>query len=240
MPFLPKANFRFSTALSQPADDVTQTLYPNAVPSNVPTILVLDPKTDKEEKVKVTAKTSSSITVIRGYGGTTAKAHNLGASVVDYNNPEFINELVSAFEAEHDAGGIHASGITLPVDVIRAAAAQTLTNKTLGTGSKVALGSDAHGDIYYRNAAGEMTRLAPGLAGQLLKTMGVGANPEWTSGGGASLNIDGSGPQAQFTTTSGSLVDVTGVSVTTIGRVARYVAAGAGGYALAVKRLENL
>ncbi len=32
---------------------------------------------------------------------------------------------------------------------------------------------------------------------------------------------------------------LTGVSVTTIGRVARYLATGAGGYALAVKRLEN-
>ena len=30
-----------------------------------------------------------------------------------------------------------------------------------------------------------------------------------------------------------------GVSLTTIGRVARYLAAGAGGYALAVKRLES-
>jgi TrpR-related protein YerC/YecD len=33
---------------------------------------------------------------------------------------------------------------------------------------------------------------------------------------------------------------ITGVSLTTIGRVARYLAAGAGGYALAVKRLENI
>ena len=32
---------------------------------------------------------------------------------------------------------------------------------------------------------------------------------------------------------------VTGVSITTIGRVARYLAAGNGGYSLAVKRLEN-
>jgi uncharacterized protein YerC len=32
---------------------------------------------------------------------------------------------------------------------------------------------------------------------------------------------------------------ITGVSVTTIGRVARYLATGAGGYALAVKRLES-
>jgi TrpR-related protein YerC/YecD len=32
---------------------------------------------------------------------------------------------------------------------------------------------------------------------------------------------------------------ITGVSITTIGRVARYLAAGNGGYSLAVKRLEN-
>ena len=32
---------------------------------------------------------------------------------------------------------------------------------------------------------------------------------------------------------------MTGVSLTTIGRVARYLAAGSGGYSLAVKRLEN-
>jgi TrpR-related protein YerC/YecD len=32
---------------------------------------------------------------------------------------------------------------------------------------------------------------------------------------------------------------ITGVSVTTIGRVARYLATGAGGYSLAMKRLEN-
>ncbi|MET0280472.1 MAG: YerC/YecD family TrpR-related protein [Steroidobacteraceae bacterium] len=33
---------------------------------------------------------------------------------------------------------------------------------------------------------------------------------------------------------------ITGVSITTIGRVARYLAAGSGGYSLAVKRLENI
>jgi len=32
---------------------------------------------------------------------------------------------------------------------------------------------------------------------------------------------------------------ITGVSLTTIGRVARYLAAGNGGYSLAVKRLEH-
>jgi TrpR-related protein YerC/YecD len=33
---------------------------------------------------------------------------------------------------------------------------------------------------------------------------------------------------------------LTGVSVTTIGRVARYLASGSGGYALAMRRLENI
>src|SRR4051812_36825710 len=126
MALFPRANFRFSTQLFQPADDVTQTLFPNAVPTNVPCILLIDPKTSNEEKVKVTAKTSNSLTVIRGYGGTTAKSHNLGATIVDYNNPEDLNELADAFEAEHGAGGVHN-----PAAVLTPGGAQTVTNKNL-------------------------------------------------------------------------------------------------------------
>jgi len=55
---------------------------------------------------------------------------------------------------------------------------QTLTNKTL-TSPVVNVGSDAQGDIYYRNASGIFTRLAAGTAGQLLQTQGAGANPAW-------------------------------------------------------------
>ena len=53
------------------------------------------------------------------------------------------------------------------------------------TGSKIALGSDTHGDLMYYDG-NNWTRLIPGTSGQYLKTTGVGSNPEWAdiSGGG--------------------------------------------------------
>lgn len=70
---------------------------------------------------------------------------------------------------------------------------QTLTNKTLSTGSVIgeatmSLGSDADGDIYYR-ASNKLARLPKGTASQVL-TMNSGATtPEWAdaSGGGATV-----------------------------------------------------
>lgn len=60
----------------------------------------------------------------------------------------------------------------------------TLTNKTL-TSPVINVGSDAQGDVYYRNGSGAFTRLAPGVSGTFLKTQGAGANPIWDSPAGA-------------------------------------------------------
>lgn len=63
----------------------------------------------------------------------------------------------------------------------------TVTSGTLSTGAVVAgvtmtLGSDAEGDIYYRNSSGVLTRLAKGTNGHYLKQ---GANvPEWAAAAG--------------------------------------------------------
>lgn len=46
------------------------------------------------------------------------------------------------------------------------------------TGPKIAMGSDAQGDILYRNAT-EYTRLGAGTNGQTLTTGGASANPAW-------------------------------------------------------------
>jgi hypothetical protein len=59
-------------------------------------------------------------------------------------------------------------------------ATATLTNKTL-TSPIINVGSDAQGDIYYRNSSGALARLAPGTSGQLLKTNGAGADPSWVT-----------------------------------------------------------
>jgi hypothetical protein len=45
----------------------------------------------------------------------------------------------------------------------------------------VTLTTPAQGDVYYRNAAGNVVNLAPGTSGQFLKTQGAAANPLWAS-----------------------------------------------------------
>ncbi len=47
-------------------------------------------------------------------------------------------------------------------------------------GTKIALGSDAQGDVMYYNGT-DWARLAAGTAGQLLQTNGAAANPSWIS-----------------------------------------------------------
>lgn len=48
----------------------------------------------------------------------------------------------------------------------------TLTNKTLGTGTKVLLGSDATGDIYYNSGSGTLARLGIGSNTNVLTVVG--------------------------------------------------------------------
>jgi hypothetical protein len=71
--------------------------------------------------------------------------------------------------------------------------ADTLTNKTL-TSPVVNVGSDATGDIYYRNSSGVFTRLAkPGSpAGEVLTFASGATIPSWTApaGGGATVTHD--------------------------------------------------
>lgn len=48
------------------------------------------------------------------------------------------------------------------------------------TGAKIAMTSDAQGDILYHNGT-SYARLAAGTSGQFLQTQGTGANPQWVS-----------------------------------------------------------
>lgn len=73
--------------------------------------------------------------------------------------------------------------------VLGLAAAQSPTNKTI-TGSTnvlggvtMTLGSDATGDIYYRNSGGQLARLGIGSSGQVLQVSG--GLPTWQAGSSA-------------------------------------------------------
>ena len=81
------------------------------------------------------------------------------------------------------------------------------------TGAKIALGSDAQGDVMYYNGS-DWARLAAGTSGHFLKTQGTGANPAWAeAGGGKVLQVVSTTKTDTFSTTSDSFTDVTGLTV---------------------------
>lgn len=63
-------------------------------------------------------------------------------------------------------------------------ATQTLTNKTL-TSPQINFGSDATGDLFYRNGGGVTARLPIGTSSQILQVSSTGI-PEWIANPGAS------------------------------------------------------
>jgi hypothetical protein len=78
-------------------------------------------------------------------------------------------------------------------DYVTATSTNTFTNKTLGTGNvlglvTMTLGSDATGDIYYRNASGILTRLGVGSNGNVL-TLAAGL-PSWASTTSGTLTVN--------------------------------------------------
>lgn len=89
---------------------------------------------------------------------------------------------------------------------------QTLTNKTITNsnntlgGVTMSLGSDATGDIYYRNSSGILTRLGIGSAGQVLTvTSGL---PSWAaSGGGGGITGSGTAKRLVIWTGTSSIGD---------------------------------
>jgi len=121
-----------STVLSITLDLVT------GFPSNYPYTLVIDPDTNKEELIKVTASGGgTTLTVTRGEDSTTNVAHSAGATVrhvvsgQDFN--EFSAHIGSA--ATPTKAGVH--GVT--GDVVGTSDAQTLSAKIL-SGAVIATG----------------------------------------------------------------------------------------------------
>jgi hypothetical protein len=101
--------------------------------------------------------------------------------------------------------------LTLPTTGTLAtlAGTETLTNKTL-TSPVINVGSDATGDIYYRNSSGLFTRLAIGSLNQVL-AVSAGTLPEWktvAAGGDVTSNITSStsGNLAVFADTTGKVI----------------------------------
>lgn len=72
------------TALATGITDTVSGITVDAVtgwPSSTPYTLIIDADTINEEIVEVTARSGTNVTVTRGVDGSTAKAHDSGASV---------------------------------------------------------------------------------------------------------------------------------------------------------------
>jgi len=136
--------------------------------------------THTSTKISITNKAQlNSVTVYTDQANTYgAFSQRFRSSRLLVMNPAFTQEYIfvaSAISANRN--------ITLPLltgdDVmVTAAFAQTLTNKTL-TSPIIDVGSDATGDLYFRNS-GAFTRLGIGTTGQNLSV--VAGLPSWTTG----------------------------------------------------------
>lgn len=57
----------------------------------------------------------------------------------------------------------------------------TITTGTLGSGTKILVGSDDTGDIYYNGGSGSITRLASVSSGSYLRSAGTSTAPVWST-----------------------------------------------------------
>ena len=137
------------------------------------------------------------LTSIAGLAGTSGLLRKTAANTFTLDTTAYIDNTVTALSSLATVG--------------------TLTSGTLGTGFVVAgvtmtLGSDATGDIYYRNSGGVLTRLGVGTNGYVL-TLSAGL-PSWAAptGGSGTVTSVGLSVPTGFA--------VTGSPVTTSGTLA--------------------
>jgi len=115
------------TALTASATLSTTTLIVGAVtgfPSSYPFVLAIDYGTSFEELVSVTAIAGLSLTVTRGFSGTSAVAHNVGAVVRHVLTAQDMTEMQAHLNSTTGAHGVTGA-------IVGTTDTQTLTNKTL-------------------------------------------------------------------------------------------------------------
>lgn len=174
-------------------------------------LVIIDEGQDTEEIAYATGKAGSALTVPvanRGLESTSAAAHTGGAAVKGTFSAGMWNDLVDTLLNIVD----QTTGAVDTTKVLTLTGTQTTTNKTLGSGTKVGIGSDGTGDIYYRASGGALTRLPIGAATQILKVNAGATAPEWASGSGQATLVAMNATAGSLTTTSGSDQDITNAS----------------------------
>ena len=146
------------------------------------------------EVVKVTTRSTDTLTVVRGQDGTTARAYSAGDRIelrVTAALIQDIRDSIAPADGTVTTVKIVNDNVTYAKIQNVSATSRILGRKSVGVGdveeatlSEVLdfIGSAAQGDILYRGASA-WARLAAGLTTQYLKSGGAGANPSWSYGG---------------------------------------------------------
>lgn len=93
-------------------------------PTSYPFIIAIDYGAANEELVQVTNNTAGTLTIVRGFGGTSAVAHSVGAVVRHAYNAQDATDFRTHEAATSDVHGVTGA-------LVGATQSQTLTNKTL-------------------------------------------------------------------------------------------------------------
>ncbi len=131
------------------------------------------------EIVKVTARSSDSMTIVRAQEGTTARTFTAGATCeLRITNQGLLDKIAE--------GDLSANSVTF--DKLETVAASRILGSILGgdvseltTTQALDFVGSTRGQVLYRGASAWLP-LAVGTAGQLLQTGGAGADPSWATG----------------------------------------------------------
>jgi hypothetical protein len=181
-----------SSAINSAATTVVLSSSPVGYPGNYPFVVALDYNGASEELVLVTNISGSTLTITRGYNGTSPTGHNAGAvvrHVIIAQDLTDFQDHAAATSGVHGVSGPIASSSSLSAhtsassgvhgvtgSVVGTTDAQTLTNKTIN--SPTIDSPTITGTI---NAGGNT-----GPAGTVLSSTGTGV--AWTTGGNSSIS----------------------------------------------------